>query len=355
MDKIDIIMKTVTIITGIGTIAAVIVAIFSLNADKKMRKTQGLMTHYHEVDPGTEKLMEKIRKIYNSEDEIINPNDKKYSGNKELQNAILEWFWRMEELATAINLGTYDLETYMRIEGHLATKVFAMLEKVCEHLRGPETKYMKFADCEIMINKIRMKYTKGGYDAKYLKQLKKSQRKEANRKKQKMKDKYVWYVAYGSNLFKERFMAYINGGIYKGNGRKYKGCNDKTPPLKDMPYLIPHELYFGNKSTTWGGKGVAFIDADKSGLTLGRAYLIKEEQFIEIQQQEGLEDEWYGSVVQLQEGEDNIPCRTFTSKKRNAENKPSKEYVDVILKGLFETYAEIKMLLKETESTVCCT
>ena len=155
-----------------------------------------------------------------------------------------------------------------------------------------------------------------------------------------MTKKYVWYVAYGSNLCRARFMAYIEGGLFPGNGRTYKGCSDKSPPLQDKPFLVPYEMYFGNEAASWDGMGVAFLDADKPGIALGRAYLITEEQFYDVQEQEGAFDEWYGRIVELHNEAGDIPYKTFTSRIRRPEKSPGKKYLDVIFKGLNETYPQ---------------
>jgi len=151
-----------------------------------------------------------------------------------------------------------------------------------------------------------------------------------------MEDK-VWYVAYGSNMLRERFMVYINGGRFCDIKKTYSGCTDKTPPTADEPLTIPFELYFGNESKTWGG-GVAFIDKDKSGQTKGRAYLITTGQFDEIQAQEGNGPNWYNCVIELKKDRNGIPYKLFTNENRRPENSPSKEYRAIYDKGLKEVY-----------------
>ena len=47
-----------------------------------------------------------------------------------------------------------------------------------------------------------------------------------------MNKKYVWYACYGSNLLRERFMLYIQGGFCRFNNREYTPCNDKSAPLE---------------------------------------------------------------------------------------------------------------------------
>jgi len=160
-----------------------------------------------------------------------------------------------------------------------------------------------------------------------------------------MDKKYVWYVTYGSNILKERFMKYIEGGFYEANGKTYKGCTDKSPPIKDKPYLIPYELYFGNKSKTWNGGGVAFINEDKRGVTLGRAYLITEDQFLEIQEQEGSSDKWYGHTVALHRDFGDFIHVTFTqTQEHREENPPNNNYLKIIYEGLCETYPQLEYI-----------
>jgi hypothetical protein len=116
-----------------------------------------------------------------------------------------------------------------------------------------------------------------------------------------MNNKMIWYVSYGSNILFERFQYYILGGVYPGNGKYYAGCTDRQLPSKSLPVIIPYAMYFGNQSGSWGGTGVAFLDDKTPGFTIGRMYLITEEQFQEIQDQECSSPEWYGKTVELGE------------------------------------------------------
>ena len=150
---------------------------------------------------------------------------------------------------------------------------------------------------------------------------------------------YVWYACYGSNLCRERFLWYIQGGGPKNN----PGCKDKTLPVVDRPYTIHHELYFANQSRTWGNGGVAFLklERDEDIKTLGRAYLITAEQFEEIKKQEGPSSNWYGYVLELGEMA-GIPVKTLTripeKSGHYSTNHPSVEYLDMLRRGLRETY-----------------
>jgi hypothetical protein len=96
----------------------------------------------------------------------------------------------------------------------------------------------------------------------------------------------LWYAAYGSNVNRERFLEYIHGGKSAFNGQTYSGCRDKREPIRDYAMMINRELYFAKNSDPWGG-AVAFVLPESSkSQTLGRAYLISEEQFVDIAAQE---------------------------------------------------------------------
>ena len=73
----------------------------------------------------------------------------------------------------------------------------------------------------------------------------------------------VWYVAYGSNLCRERMGRYLD-----------------RPPHADRPVRIAHDLYFAGESRVWTG-GIAFLDHPRRWRagTLGRAWLLDGEQF----------------------------------------------------------------------------
>ena len=151
---------------------------------------------------------------------------------------------------------------------------------------------------------------------------------------------YVWYAAYGSNLLYDRLMTYINGGICRYNRRFHTGTTVKNPPIASHPVTIPYLLYFGNNSQTWGGGGVCFLDIATPGRTLGRMYLITENQFKEIHHQEGLHKNWYPDAVDLGTYLD-VPVRTITNSVKRSIQKPDQSYLDVFMQGLRETYPEM--------------
>jgi hypothetical protein len=169
----------------------------------------------------------------------------------------------------------------------------------------------------------------------------------------------IWYASYGSNLMKERFLAYIFGGIVPGSSKTEKGCRDKTPPRKSELINIPYRLYFSKERSKWGEGGVAFIDIKKQEheRTLGRKYLITEAQFHDVVSQENngssveinlievvqngysvIHNGWYNRIVYLGEN-DGAPTFTFTSNcslETVTPTKPPTAYLLTIANGLSE-------------------
>lgn len=171
-----------------------------------------------------------------------------------------------------------------------------------------------------------------------------------------MKETYIWYASYGSNLNRERFMCYIGGGRPKGSEKTEVGCTDKTPPLLEETDIIRYPLYFAKRSNRWQKQGVAFIglDEEEDAQTFSKRYLITADQFHDVVKQEnnGVElelnfdeiirgryqkvrESWYGTIIHLGQ-HDGIPVFTFTADwgLDVAFTKPSEPYVSMIMEGL---------------------
>ncbi|WP_019415773.1 hypothetical protein [Paenisporosarcina sp. TG20] len=173
-------------------------------------------------------------------------------------------------------------------------------------------------------------------------------------------EKYVWYLSYGSNLSKDRFLCYIQGGTPNGSTKNERGCRDNTIPIRDEGYEISFPLYFAKFSSRWNG-GVAFIGKSEKNntKTFARMYLITEEQFLDVVSQENdvadisidleevisnkslqVSDGWYGNILYIGE-KDGHPIFSFTSNDDIEDakfNPPSKAYLDTISLGLTETF-----------------
>lgn len=191
------------------------------------------------------------------------------------------------------------------------------------------------------------------------------------------KDDLVWYASYGSNLCCGRFMCYIEGGTPEGSTKEERGCANPLEPVSDRRIIIPHELYFAGHAERWNG-GPAFIALNPAGEisvlekeaplpaldqshTLGRMYLIRADQFVEVVQQENADEiEFdladlaeaaelggkryanlrYGSILRLGLYED-APIFTFTSPLNMGDESytaPSDAYMRMLMSGLSEAY-----------------
>jgi hypothetical protein len=140
----------------------------------------------------------------------------------------------------------------------------------------------------------------------------------------------VWYVAYGSNLCRARFGAYLGRGP------------DPSPPRADRPLTLAHPLWFGGESVVWTG-GRAYLDhAEVPGTTtLARAWLVTVEQWLDVHRQEaGPDGDRYPVLLDLGEHE-GVPVRTFTGPDRldlAACTRPAPDYLRRIATGLHESH-----------------
>lgn len=154
----------------------------------------------------------------------------------------------------------------------------------------------------------------------------------------------------------DRFLCYIQGGKPEGSEKVEVGCRDKSHPIKSSTYLINHPLYFAKNSLRWQKQGVAFIGltSNQKHVTYSRKYLITEDQFLDVVKQENngidlninlgevnssrfktFRQSWYGTIVYLG-NDDGFPIYTFTAEwdLDVSFNKPSKEYLSMIIEGL---------------------
>lgn len=141
-------------------------------------------------------------------------------------------------------------------------------------------------------------------------------------------NRLVWYSSYGSNMWRERFMCYIQGGSPKGSASVQRGAVDSTAPRSTRPICYKKEVFFGRKHPFWhaatcylnvydgadnseapcsedylivgnelGGqcweaaqaKEIARRMEEGEPMGFGRMYLITEEQFLEVLRQENNE------------------------------------------------------------------
>ena len=168
-------------------------------------------------------------------------------------------------------------------------------------------------------------------------------------------------------MLEERFMCYIHGGVFKGNGFKEQGCHHQSPPLEDRNIRIKNELYFARKSPRWSEMGVGFITENQGSKaeTFARMYLITKEQFEDVVKQENrldvnstltidyeklheqgsqvlFENKFYGKLLCLGY-EASHPIYTFTLPELpEAYEKPSEAYLLSIMTGIQDNFPEAR-------------
>lgn len=169
-------------------------------------------------------------------------------------------------------------------------------------------------------------------------------------------DEPLWYVAYGSNLFRERFRCYLAGGRPEGGARSQAGCRDPRPARAEQSITVPGGIYFAHHSRTWGG-GTAFYDPDLPGRAAARAYLLTRRQFCDVLSQEmhrpvGVDHDLsealrhgrqrigpgrYETVLKVGE-RGGYPMLTFTSPEPGPPNAPTAAYLAMLGGGLREAH-----------------
>ena len=102
-----------------------------------------------------------------------------------------------------------------------------------------------------------------------------------------MADDLVWYAAYGSNLWPERFACYLTGGTAPGSTTASPGARNPAPARATEASKCDHERFYAGESRRWHGGGVAFLATDPGDHnTPLRLYLITTEQFEDVFAQE---------------------------------------------------------------------
>jgi hypothetical protein len=175
--------------------------------------------------------------------------------------------------------------------------------------------------------------------------------------------KRIWYVAYGSNLSRERFCYYLRGGQPDGSERDFPGCRDTSDPSDSFGLLITGGVYFAGRSSGWRA-GMAFYDPHADGQVAARAYLITAEQFIDVLAQETRQspgitldlapafrgDRYskgvggYSVLVRVGEHQ-GVPLVTFTRDQRTTPSlaAPSAAYLQAMARGLHEAHGWSQM------------
>lgn len=180
-------------------------------------------------------------------------------------------------------------------------------------------------------------------------------------------DPWIWYVCYGSNLSKKRFLDYLAGGK-AASGKTFAPMQNPAPPERERRMMLPNGLFFAGHFDAYGGTAAAFIEvkARNDSETRACAYKVRFAQFIELWQRENTTADtpgqlptptWdevmrghdfdalpYGKFVVLAGFEDDpTPVRSFTSPALGVKDAaaPSPPYLKHIIIGLRERYPSL--------------
>lgn len=145
----------------------------------------------------------------------------------------------------------------------------------------------------------------------------------------------VWYAAYGSNLSRERFMRYLEGGRPEGSTFTEAGTPDPTPPRDSRAVVLRRRLVFAGWSHRWEGATAHLMaEHDPSARTLARLYLVSREQLESVCAQEGAAYE----LVECHEPVDDHLVFAVTMTDPGPLGAPSDEYVNTLVLGLAESW-----------------
>jgi hypothetical protein len=169
----------------------------------------------------------------------------------------------------------------------------------------------------------------------------------------------VWYVAYGSNLDRDRLLTYLHGDRHRGPSSTHDGARDPRPPQADAPHELPFDVFFAGRSTRWAGAVAYCHHGDPApGPTMGRRWLLTRSQLEDLVRQENRHRDpvtidldgcrraghldvlggRYGRVVWLGQV-DGVPAVTATCAQPAGPDAPAGiEYLRIIARGLAESW-----------------
>jgi hypothetical protein len=177
-----------------------------------------------------------------------------------------------------------------------------------------------------------------------------------------MADRAIWYVAYGSNLLRARFLSYLEGNHEEFGA--HVGARNPSPPSEDRPFELRHRIFFAGTSLRWGAP-VTFLSLEETAepVTHGRGYLLEWTQLEDVLAQEngahlGLRlpelpergehlelttDGKYNAVLRFDDHEGH-PVVTATTVRRFDRGQPSDLYIETMRRGLAELDVEPAMI-----------
>jgi len=142
---IQMLIAIASLITSIGTIAAVLIAkkAFhiaekSFRADHERRKKQVTIEYYNNIFiTATIPLRQELRKAFgeNYYKHRILPDDEKWKENTVLYDRVITYCRSMERFAVGISIGVFDFDTFNRFSGKTTVMLFEQIQPIIEEKR----------------------------------------------------------------------------------------------------------------------------------------------------------------------------------------------------------------------------
>ncbi|MGV8874376.1 MAG: hypothetical protein ACOH2Q_17720 [Rhodococcus sp. (in: high G+C Gram-positive bacteria)] len=180
---------------------------------------------------------------------------------------------------------------------------------------------------------------------------------------------HVWYLSYGSNLLRERLLAYLTGSDEGSEFGAHPPAPSTALPAEERWLWIDHPLYFAGVSRRWAGSS-AFVSltSNPANRSLAHAYLIDRDQFshlaavenvvesIDVRAAETLASGEWAQLAVDREGErfrgkydallrlpniDDRPAFTLTSSIVREPGEPSSRYLSTIRRGLVSATTDL--------------
>jgi len=145
-------------LVNIATILGIPIAIWTLKADHERQKKQSTVEFDREISSIAVDLQNQIKDIFH--DDVINPNDERYDKNNNIQNIIKNYLSLMEQFSLGINMGIYDITTYIRLSGRTTTNWYNQLKEIINDNRNKNSQPSLYIEFEMMVEKINKKTPK---------------------------------------------------------------------------------------------------------------------------------------------------------------------------------------------------
>ncbi|CCQ15548.1 putative uncharacterized protein [Rhodococcus sp. AW25M09] len=180
---------------------------------------------------------------------------------------------------------------------------------------------------------------------------------------------HIWYLSYGSNLLRERFLTYLTGSDENSEFGAHPPAPSTALPAEERWMWIDHPLYFAGVSRRWtGSPAFVSLTSNPANRSVAHGYLIGRDQFSHLVAVENVVEsidvgaaetlaigEWAQLAVDRQ-GEsfrgkydallrlpdiDGRPAFTLTSSIVREPGGPSSRYLSTVRRGLLSAAVDL--------------